>query len=77
MVREKKRRSVVKALTWRIAATVTTVTVSYLITGKVEAALSIGAAEFVLKLFIGFAHERLWTKIKFGLEVETDPEYTI
>lgn len=77
MIREKASRSVLKAFTWRVTATVTTIVVSFFITGKVEAALSIGAIEFLLKLLIGFGHERLWTKIKFGLVEEKDPEYNI
>lgn len=76
-MREKVRRSVVKAFTWRITATLTTVSIAYFITGKVEAALSIGGAEFLLKLFIGYMHERLWSRSKFGIVNSVEPEYHI
>lgn len=34
-----------------------------LISVQVEQALQIGGLEFVLKLFVYFAHERLWVQI--------------
>ncbi len=76
-MREKVRRSVVKAFTWRITATLTTILISYLITGKIEAALSIGGAEFLFKLLIGYVHERLWSRSKFGVIESVEPEYQI
>lgn len=76
-MREKVRRSVAKAITWRITATLTTIFIAYFITGKVEAALSIGGAEFLFKLLIGYGHERLWSRSKFGIEAKIEPEYQI
>ena len=47
---EQKRRSVAKALSWRITATTTTTIISFFITGNVSAALKIGAAEAIAKM---------------------------
>ena len=55
---ESRHRSLVKGLTWRIFATATTVSIAYLITGRIDDALKIGAIEFVGKIFIYYLHER-------------------
>lgn len=53
-------RSIVKTFSWRILATVTTMAVAYFITGEVDTAIAIGSIEFLLKLLLYYAHERLW-----------------
>jgi adenylylsulfate kinase len=63
---EQKRRSVVKTISWRIWATITTIALVFLFIGEVKVALSIGFIEVVLKMILYFFHERFWNKIKFG-----------
>ncbi|MCO4837691.1 MAG: DUF2061 domain-containing protein [Oceanospirillaceae bacterium] len=63
---ESKKRSILKATTWRVTATCTTTLIAFLITGNIESALSIGFIEFFLKFVIYYYHERLWTKIKLN-----------
>lgn len=77
MVREKTWRSLLKSFSWRITATITTVTISWLITGKMDMALTIGGSEFLIKLGIHFMHERAWARLKFGFVHEKEPEYQI
>jgi uncharacterized membrane protein len=76
-LKEKPIRSVVKALSWRITATLLIFLGSYLITGKLEQALTIGAFDFIVKLCIYYIHERIWNKIKFGRVKEYPPDYSI
>lgn len=73
---ESTRRSVVKALSWRIVATFITTGLVYLITGKGDFAATIGLADTTIKLFIYFGHERLWNRISFGRKPQ-QPEYYI
>lgn len=73
---ETNRRSIAKALSWRIVATVITAGLVYLITGKGDFAATIGLADTSIKLFIYFGHERLWNRIPFG-RVKQEPEYYI
>jgi uncharacterized membrane protein len=61
---ESHKRSVLKAFSWRIIATLTTVTISWFITHNVKFAVSIGVIEFFAKLVIYYAHERLWAHAK-------------
>jgi uncharacterized membrane protein len=63
---ESKTRSVLKAFTWRVIATATTITIAYIITGETEIALSIGAIEFFSKFIIYYIHERLWLLVPRG-----------
>lgn len=63
---ETKRRSLVKAVTWRTLGTLDTITISYFLTGEVKTAVSIGGIEIFTKMILYFFHERLWNVIKWG-----------
>lgn len=62
-MKDSRIRSIVKALTWRVIATGTTMSLVYIGTGDVELMAHIGAADVVLKLFFYYAHERTWGHI--------------
>ena len=72
---ESRRRSVAKAVSYRILATLMTGLIAWAFTGKIATALQIGLADGLMKLFGYFLHERLWTRIKYGLP--KPPEYEI
>ncbi len=59
-LRESHLRSILKAFSWRIIATLTTGLIAYAITGEIDTAILIGSIEFVLKFVIYYVHERLW-----------------
>ena len=63
---ETKRRSVVKAITWRTLGTLDTIVISYFLTGEIKTAISIGGIEVFTKMFLYFFHERIWNMIKWG-----------
>ncbi len=63
-------RSVVKAISWRVTGTLDTILISFLITGKIKMAVSIGFVELFTKIFLYYVHERIWNKIKFGRVIE-------
>jgi len=60
LLRESRLRSLLKAFSWRIVATLTTALIAYGITGEIDTALAIGGIEFFLKFAIYYAHERAW-----------------
>ncbi len=75
---EKAYRSIVKSISWRLSGTLYTVGVFYIVTGKVEQALTIGGIEIVLKMFLYYFHERVWNKIKLGrIEENEGIDYNI
>ena len=59
-------RSVVKSISWRIIGTLDTILISWLVTGKVKTALSIGFVELFTKMLLYFLHERLWNAMRWG-----------
>ena len=58
--RDSKRRSLIKGLTWRCLATLTTYLIAWTWTGETELAGKIAAVEFFLKFIIYYIHERVW-----------------
>ena len=59
-----RTRSLVKALTWRITATLTTALIAYIVTGEVKTAVMIGGIEFILKFITYYGHERVWNLVR-------------
>ena len=57
-------RALVKALTWRITATLTTACIALVVTGEIGVAMMIGGTEFVIKFFIYYGHERAWNLVR-------------
>lgn len=63
---EKPLRSIAKAVSWRVLGTLDTIVISWVITGQIAMALSIGSIEVLTKMVLYFFHERLWNIIKWG-----------
>ena len=66
MFEETSMRSVVKALSWRIVATLTTTGLVFAVTGRFDLAITVGIFEAVAKMALYFMHERVWNKLEFG-----------
>ena len=64
---ESRTRSLVKGLTWRVVATLTTITIAWFITGEVKVAVQIGVIEVFAKIAIYYLHERAWVHVHLGL----------
>jgi uncharacterized membrane protein len=63
---ESALRSLIKAYSYRCCGTLTTIVISYAITGQLIVSLGIGATEMIIKPFIYWCHERVWSRIRFG-----------
>eukprot|EP00934_Nitzschia_sp_Nitz4_P000762 Nitzschia sp. Nitz4//scaffold111_size72815//41780//42082//NITZ4_005791-RA/size72815-processed-gene-0.54-mRNA-1//1//CDS//3329533183//762//frame0 len=61
---ESHTRSLLKGFTWRVVATMSTVTIAWFVTGEVGQAFKIGLVEFFAKLAIYYVHERIWARIR-------------
>ena len=66
MAKDKHYRSLVKAISWRATGTADTIVISWLITGQIKMALSIGFVEVFTKIFLYYVHERIWNRLSFG-----------
>ena len=63
---ETKIRSIIKSISWRILATLTTISLVFIFFHRIDMALELGGVEVVAKMLIYYFHERAWGKIKFG-----------
>ncbi len=63
---ESHKRSIIKAVTWRIIATSVTTLVIYLFTREVVLAMGVGFVDAAIKIFAYYSHERLWERIGWG-----------
>jgi uncharacterized membrane protein len=63
---EKPIRSLLKSISWRIVATLTTIVLVFSLTGNLVVSGSVGLLELVTKTVIYFLHERVWNLISFG-----------
>jgi len=63
---ETKKRSLLKAISWRFFASATTTIIVFIFFGRLDLAFAAGVTETVIKIGIYFIHERIWDKIKFG-----------
>src|SRR5512133_1356257 len=73
---ERRYRSLLKAVSWRVTGTLDTILISFIVTGRVKLAVSIGFVELFTKIGLFYAHERLWHKIPWG-RTRSGDEYTI
>lgn len=63
---ESNARSLAKAISWRVTGTLDTFIISFFITGEFTLAGAIALTEVITKVFLYWAHERVWNKIKWG-----------
>jgi uncharacterized membrane protein len=61
-----KTRSFVKALSYRIWGTLSSVAVAYVITKNASLSITIAFWETVVKVFIYYGHERGWNYVQWG-----------
>ncbi len=73
---ESTRRSIAKAVSYRIIGTLTTTLVVFVAFGRIDLAATVGVVDTFLKIFIYIAHERAWNRIPYG-RVTDQPEYYI
>lgn len=87
-VKEQKKRALAKAFTWRLIGSMDTMIIAYILmtffgqaggveacqdsSSNVQVAFSIGIVEVISKSFLYYFHERMWTRINFGLPKKED-----
>ncbi len=60
--KDSKFKSIAKAVSWRALGTFDTIVISYLITGELKMAFSIGTIEVFSKILLYYVHERIWER---------------
>ncbi|GAB4310094.1 MAG: hypothetical protein Kow0069_10000 [Promethearchaeota archaeon] len=76
-IREKRSRSLLKGLSWRLLATIDTMIITWAVTGSPLLGFRVGFWEALLKFLVYMLHERAWAKSDFGRLRPEDLEYQI
>jgi uncharacterized membrane protein len=61
-----RKRSVVKAIVWRIICIVVSVLTAFLFTGNWDLSVAVGTIYNVITMVLYYFHERIWNRIKWG-----------
>jgi len=64
---ESHSRTVIKAISWRVVATFTSMSIVYLLTKEPLITLGFGVIEVIAKITFYYLHERAWHKISWGM----------
>lgn len=67
IIRESRKRHILKTLTWRGVGTLDTMILSWAITGNPFIGLKIGFSELLTKMILYYLHERVWYRTNYGL----------
>ena len=70
--RASKKRSIVKAITYRVIIVCFDFIVIYLLTGKAMTAATFMILSNIYTTIGYFLHERVWAGVKWGMEPATD-----
>jgi uncharacterized membrane protein len=69
---EKRHRSLIKGVSWRLVGTADTMLLSWVFTRAVGSALKIGGVEFFTKLILFYLHERIWLALPWARTTATE-----
>ena len=58
----KRKRHIIKTISWRLIGTFDTFLLSYLLTSRIDQSLSIASVEIFTKIILYYFHERVWFK---------------
>jgi uncharacterized membrane protein len=75
-LQEKNARSIVKSLTYRLTIVVLDITVIYILTGRLDAALGFALISNIYTTVAYYFHERIWNKIGWGKTKKTEIAFT-
>ena len=63
---ETKKRSSIKTLTWKVVATLITLSTTYVFTNNFIGSVKITVVAAIIGLISFYIHERIWNRIKWG-----------
>ncbi len=69
---EHPKRSLAKAISWRLFSFCLTIVIIYLYTKNIRQAIGVGAGIDIVKMILYYLHERLWNKSHFGRQKAQD-----
>ena len=70
--KEARKRSIAKAVLYRVIGVVGTAIIVFLFTRKIEMSLGIAVADFCAGVALYYIYERLWNLVPWGRKQEVD-----
>ena len=67
---ENKKRSLLKALSWRVIGFISTTFIALALTKEASLAIMVGITDTIIKFYLYYVHERFWNSVKWGVEKE-------
>ncbi len=65
--KETRCYSLLKAISWRIVASITTTIIVLILFGKLNIAIFAGIIESIIKIILYYIHERIWYNIRIRI----------
>lgn len=65
-MKETRKRSILKSVSWRIICVAVSIFTSFLLTGKWDIAVAIGTVYNAITIALYYFHERFWNRITWG-----------
>ena len=62
------KRHLLKSISYRLYSSCITSLIAAIVTSNFALGLSIGTADFFIKIFTYYVHERIWYRVPFGIE---------
>ena len=67
-MKETRKRSITKSVTWRIICIIVSIFTAFLLTGEWDISVAIGTVYNVITMILYYFHERVWNRIKWETE---------
>jgi uncharacterized membrane protein len=64
-MKETRKRSIAKSVTWRIICIIVSILTALLLTGKWDVSVAIGTVYNIITMILYYFHEREWNRIKW------------
>ncbi len=59
-----RKRSIMKAISWRVIASLTTFSIAYIFTNEIAIASGVGLVDAAIKLVAYYGFERIWLRVR-------------
>jgi len=66
VMKETRKRSILKSITWRVICIAVSILISFALTGQWDIAIAIGTVYNVITMILYYFHERIWNVVKWG-----------
>lgn len=67
-MKETRKRSIAKSVTWRIICIIVSILTAFLLTSKWDVSVAIGTVYNIITMILYYFHERVWNRIRWETE---------